>query len=153
MMKKLVSVLLICCLALGLTACKGEEEQKNVLTCSMEQNGVTIKMSFDAKGDTITRITQESVINTESYDEDQIAMIETAVEEAAAAYKEIDGIEYSTEQGDTELIEKIIIPTDKDTLQAVVKAGLLPVDDEDVTELSLKSTQENLESMGWTSEE
>ena len=47
---------------------------------------------------------------------------------------------------------KIVIPTDKDTLQTVVEQGLLPVDDENVTQLSLKATTDNLEESGWTIE-
>ena len=50
-------------------------------------------------------------------------------------------------------MEKVVIPTDKDTLQAVVKAGLLPVDNEDVTELSLEATVSSLEESGWTVKE
>ena len=45
-----------------------------------------------------------------------------------------------------------MIPTDKDTLQTVVEQGLLPVDDENVTRLSLKATTDNLEASGWTVE-
>ena len=53
---------------------------------------------------------------------------------------------------DGKLVERIVIPTDKDTLQTVVEQGLLPVDDEDVTQLSLKATTDNLEESGWTIE-
>ena len=41
---------------------------------------------------------------------------------------------------------------DKEALQAVVKAGLLPVDDQNVEKLSLKKTLEGLGSSGWTVE-
>jgi len=41
---------------------------------------------------------------------------------------------------------------DEDTLKEVVEQGLLPVDDENVTQLSLEATVDNLESAGWTIE-
>lgn len=51
------------------------------------------------------------------------------------------------------MVETIVIPTDEETLKQVVEAGLLPVDDENVTELSLEQTKKNLEDTGWTFEE
>lgn len=57
---------------LCLTACGGEEEVRNAATATIEQNGVTMTMSFDAKGDEVTRITQESVIDLSGYSEEMI---------------------------------------------------------------------------------
>ena len=50
------------------------------------------------------------------------------------------------------MVEKIVIPTDEDTLKAAMEQGLLPVDNEDTTQLSLEATIDNLESAGWTVE-
>lgn len=150
-MKKLVNVLLVLCLVLGLTAC-GEKETKAAATCTLEQNNVVIKMIFDAKGDEITKITQETVVDIEGYSEDDVQILEDSIKNAGEAFEAIDGVEYSTENSDNKITEKIVIPTDKDTLQAVVKAGLLPVDNEEVTKLSLEDTVNNLEEAGWTAE-
>ena len=49
-MRKLMCVILSCMMLLGLTACGGEEEVKNAAVGTFEQNGITITMSFDAKG-------------------------------------------------------------------------------------------------------
>ena len=57
---------------LCLTACGGEEEVRNAATATIEQNGVTMTMSFDAKGDEVTRITQESVIDLSGYTDEMI---------------------------------------------------------------------------------
>ena len=81
-----------------------------------------------------------------------IDMLDSTVETAEETYADIEGVEYSCEQEDGKLVEKIVIPTDKDTLQTVVEQGLLPVDDENVTQLSLKATTDNLEESGWTIE-
>ena len=113
---------------------------------------MTMTMSFDAKGDVVTKITQESVIDLSGYTDEMIDTLNSTVESAEETYADVEGVEYSCEQEDGKLVEKIVIPTDKDTLQTVVEQGLLPVDDENVTQLSLKATTDNLEASGWTVE-
>ena len=150
-MKKSVCVLAACIFMCGLTACSQEEVQ-NAATATIEQNGVTMSMVFDAKGDTVTKITQESVIDLTGYTEEEIAAVNSTVEAAKEIYAELDGIEYSTEEKDGQIIEKIVMPTDEETLEVMIDQGLLPVSDENITQLSLDATLENLESSGWTIE-
>lgn len=137
---------------LGLAACGGEEEVQNAATATLEQNGVTMTMSFDAKGDVVTKITQESVIDLSGYTEEQIETLNATVDTAEETYAALENVEYSCEEEDGKLVERIVIPTDEDTLKEVVEQGLLPVDDENVTQLSLEATVDNLESAGWTIE-
>ena len=151
-MKKKLCALLACTVMLGLSACGGEEEVKNAAVAKIEQDGVSMSMSFDAKGDKVTRITQESVIDISGFTEDQIAALDAAVASAEEIYAELDGVEYSSEQSDGQFVETIVIPTEGDILKAVVEQGILPVDNEELTELSLESTVDNLESSGWTIE-
>ncbi|OUP86163.1 hypothetical protein B5F07_02385 [Lachnoclostridium sp. An169] len=151
-MKKAVCAFVLALSVFALTACGEPEEVKAAKTATLEQNGVTMKMIFDARGDRVTRLTQESSISLEGYTEDQLAELDSAVEAAQAAYSAIEGVEYSAEKGDGYLTETIVIPTDEDTLKTVIGQGLLPVDDEDLTQLSLDATVENLESAGWTVE-
>ena len=150
-MKKSVCVLASCIFMSGLTACSQEEVQ-NAATATIEQNGVTMSMVFDAKGDTVTKITQESVIGLTGYTEEEIDAVNSTVEAAKEVYADLDGIEYSTEQKDGKIIEKIVMPTDEETLEMMIDQGLLPVSDENITQLSLDATLENLENSGWTIE-
>lgn len=153
-MKKILSFVLICCMALGLAACGGEEEVKDALVCTMEDSGMTYTMTFDAAGDKITNVTQETVISTEGFSEDQIEQLQAAIDDVAATYAEIEGVEYSTEDGDGEIRETIVIPVaDEDVLKTVIDQGLLPVEGENVTQLSLEETRKGLEASGWTVEE
>lgn len=152
MKKKIISVLAVCCLVFGITACGGKEV-KSAATCSIDQNGAKIQMIFDAKGDEITKITQESSMSLDGYSDEQIEMIQAAVEEASASYGDIEGVTYSSEEKDGQFVEKIVITTNKDTLKEVIEAELLPVEGDNVTKLSLKETTKNLESAGWTVEE
>lgn len=151
-MKKQLCALMAGAVMLGLAACGGEEEVQNAATATLEQNGVTMTMSFDAKGDVVTKITQESVIDLSGYTEEQIETLNTTVDTAEETYAALENVEYSCEEEDGKLVERIIIPTDEDTLKEVVEQGLLPVDDENVTQLSLEATVDNLESAGWTIE-
>lgn len=137
---------------LGLAACGGEEEVQNAATATLEQNGVTMTMSFDVKGDVVTKITQESVMDLSGYTEEQIETLNATVDTAEETYAALENVEYSCEEEDGKLVERIVIPTDEDTLKEVVEQGLLPVDDENVTQLSLEATVDNLESAGWTIE-
>ena len=150
-MKKIVCVLLSSLMLFTMTAC-GEKEVKDAAVGTVEQDGVSITMRFDAAGDTITKSTQESVMPIEGYTEEQIQTIRDSIADAAATYEAIENVEYSSEETDTELREVIVIPTDEETLKTVVDAGLLPVSDENVTELSLEQTVEGLKEAGWTFE-
>ncbi len=151
-MKKKLCALMAGAAMLGLTACSGAEEVQNAATATMEQNGVMMTMSFDAKGDRVTKITQESVIDLTGYTDAQIDMLDSTVEDAEETYADIENVEYSCEEEDGKLVERIVIPTDEETLKAVIGQGLLPIDDTDATRLSLKATVDNLESSGWTVE-
>ena len=151
-MKKQLCALMAGAVMLGLAACGGEEEVQNAATATLEQNGVTMTMSFDAKGDVVTKITQESVIDLSGYTEEQIETLNATVDTAEETYAALENVEYSCEEEDGKLVERIVIPMDEDTLKEVVEQGLLPVDDENVTQLSLEATVDNLESAGWTIE-
>lgn len=151
-MKKQLCALMAGAVMLGLAACGGEEEVQNAATATLEQNGVTMTMSFDAKGDVVTKITQESVIDLSGYTEEQIETLNATVDTAEETYAALENVEYSCEEEGGKLVERIVIPTDEDTLKEVVEQGLLPVDDENVTQLSLEATVDNLESAGWTIE-
>lgn len=151
-MKKQLCAFMACAVMLGMTACSGEEEVQNAATATLEQNGVTMTMTFDAKGDVVTKITQESVIDLSGYTEEQIDALNSTVESAEETYAALDGVEYSCQESEGQLVERIVIPTDEDTLKEVIEQGLLPVDNEDITQLSLEATVDNLESAGWTVE-
>lgn len=151
-MKKQLCALMVGAAMLGLTACGGGKEVQNAATATLDQDGVTMTMSFDAKGDTVTKITQESVIDLSGYTEEQIDMLNSTVEAAEETYADLENVEYSCAEEDGKLVERIVIPTDEETLKAVIGQGLLPIDDEDATRLSLKATVDNLESSGWTVE-
>ena len=150
-MKKLVCILAASIFMCGLMACS-EEEAQNAATATYGQDGMITKMIFDAKGDAVTKITQETTMDLAGFTEEQIAEINSAVEMAEESFGEIDGVEYSAEEKDGKLVETIVMSADKDTLSVMIDQGILPVDNEELTQLSLDATVENLENSGWTVE-
>ena len=151
-MKRVISIIAACVMVIGLVAC-GEKEVKNAGECKIEQNGVEIKMVFDAKGDKITTLHQTSEIDIEGFSKEDVEMLQETIDKAAEVYEDIDGVSYEIKQDDAEIIEKIDMNVgDKDTLKAVIDKGLLPVTGDNVTQLSLKETKKSLETAGWTME-
>ena len=71
-MKKIVSSLLVLCMALALTACGGKE-QTLVLRSEQEQNGLTMvdTMTLEAKGDKIQKMKEVIELDMSSFDETQ----------------------------------------------------------------------------------
>ena len=94
-MKKQLCAIMAGAEVLCLTACGGGKEVQNAATATLEQNGVTMTMSFDAKGDVVTKITQESVIDLSGYTDEMIDMLDSTVETAEETYADIEGVEYS----------------------------------------------------------
>ena len=152
-MKKFLCAILASLMVLTLVACGGGSDLQTVVL-TMEQNGTTIDYELVADGDVVQQITQTSTLDGSLYTEEQIDLIMESADEFAAAYAEIDGVTYSIEEKDGDIVETIKIETtDADTIQALSDAGLLPVDQDNATSISLKKTIENLEALGMTVKE
>ncbi len=149
--RNLIAAVMAFILMLALTACGGKEVQ-NALTMVQDQDIAHIEMSFDAKGDIITKITQTGTLDLSKLPEENIKQLEDTVAKASEQYAAIKGVEYSSEITDDKLVEVIVIPADKDTLKAVSDAGMLPIQG-NASRLSLSKTKESLEKSGWTVKE
>ncbi|RGD75365.1 DUF1307 domain-containing protein [Anaerofustis stercorihominis] len=151
-MKKVLKVILALGLVFMMAGC-GSKAQ--TATFNYSSNGVDVKMVADAEGDTITKLTQTSTINTKNFNSSQIKQLKKVVEESKDTYKNIKGITYKAEESGDKIVETIIIPTDEETLKTVISKGLLPVTGSsgEVTKLSLDKTKESLQKAGWTLEE
>ena len=114
----------------------------------LDTSGKLLEMGIEAKPSMIKpNIDEIRMLTGKACDH-----LEDMVEAAKEVYADLDGIEYSTEQKDGKIIEKIVMPTDEETLEMMIDQGLLPVSDENITQLSLDATLENLENSGWTIE-
>lgn len=148
-MKKILPVLLTFLCMFTLVACGNGEETKNALVLTYDEADIIhIEMAFDAKDDVVTKITQNSVVNVSKFSEDQIAQLEALGDTSKEQFEKIKGTEYSRERKGDDLIETITIPADKETLNAVVDAGLLPVEGS-ADQLSISKTKETMVNNGW----
>ncbi|MBO5460862.1 MAG: DUF1307 domain-containing protein, partial [Ruminococcus sp.] len=124
--------------------------EPTTVTLTMEQNGATIDYKLDAKGDVVQTITQTSTVDCSAYTEEQLAVIEESAGQYAASYEGIEGVTYSIETVDTNLVETIVIDaTNSDSLQELSDLGLLPIEGSS-SSISLEKTVENLEALGMT---
>ncbi len=148
-MKKILPVVLTILCMLSLVACGGTEETKNALVLTYDEADIIhVEMAFDAKEDVVTRITQNTTVDLSKFTEDQIAQLEQAADTSKVQFDKIKGVEYSRERKDNKLLEKIVIPTDKETLKAVIDAGLLPVEG-NAGQLSVSKSKETMTKSGW----
>lgn len=150
-MKRFMCAAFTVLMILALTACGSTDPQTVVLTT--EQNGVPVEYQLDSLGDTVQTITQKSTVDCSMYTEEQISLFEASINEYAATYEAIEGVTYSSEFVDTNLVETICIDaTNSDTLNSLSEQGLLPIDGTS-SKIPLKRTVENLQSQGWTIKE
>lgn len=151
-MKKVLCTILASLIFFTFTACGTEPEEKCVILTS-EEDGMTIDYQLDALDDTVQMITQTTTIDCSSYTEEEISIITSSVDEYRAAYEAIEGVTYSLETIDTDLVETITIDTtNSDSLQELNYSGLLPIDGT-ADAISLEKTVENLKEDGMTVKE
>lgn len=151
-MKKVLCTILASLIFFTFTACGTEPEEKCVILTS-EEDGMTIDYQLDALDDTVQMITQTTTIDCSSYTEEEISIITSSVDEYRAAYEAIEGVTYSLETIDTDLVETITIDTtNSDSLQELNDSGLLPIDGT-ADAISLEKTVENLKEDGMTVKE
>lgn len=151
-MKKILCTILASLIFFTFTACGAKPEEKCVILTS-EENGITIDYQLDALDDTVQKITQTTTIDGSLFTEEQISIITSAADEYRATYKAIEGVTYSLETVDTDLIETITIDTtNSDSLQELNDSGLLPIDGT-TDAISLEKTIENLKELGMTEKE
>lgn len=151
-MKKILCTILASLIFFTFTACGSEPEEKCVIFTS-EEDGITIDYQLDALDDTVQKITQTTTIDGSLFTEEQISIIISAADGYRATCKAIEGVTYSFETVDTDLIETITIDTtNSDSLQELNDSGLLYIDGTtDV--ISLEKTIENLKELGMTEKE
>lgn len=151
-MKKVLCTILASLIFFTFTACGSEPEEKCVILTS-EEDGITMDYQLDALDDTVQKITQTTTIDCSSFTEEEISIITSSVDEYRAAYEAIEGVTYSLETIDTDLVETITIDTtNSDSLQELNDSGLLPIDGT-ADSISLEKTVENLKELGMTEKE
>lgn len=150
-MKKIVSSLLVLCMAFALTACGGKE-QTVVLRSEQSESGLTMvdTMTLDAKGDKIQKMTEVIELDMSSFDETQQTTLVAVYDEMVNSYNAVEGVEATGESGSGTYTINVTIDTTGNAVSELADAGLLQITGNANGALSLKATQEALTGSGYT---
>ena len=151
-MKRIVAGLLV--LAMMLTAVGCGAEQTVTLSADLSQQagmGMTDTMTLTAKGDTLQQLKEVMVIDLSDYDDDtKDLLISTLNESYVVPAEGIDGVTCKDTTTDSSYtIELTIDCTNSDAVKSAADAGIIAIDG-NAGRLSFKTTQEGLESSGYT---
>lgn len=145
-MRRVVASLLALGMAFALTACGGKEQ---TATYRMEQDlGVatmTDTMTFTAKGDKVTKITEEMKLEGDALDDAMKTQCDSLVEQ----YKSVAGVECTGESSDNAYTIKVDIDASGDTIKQLADLGLLTIEG-DSNGISLKASGTALEASGYS---
>lgn len=151
-MEKFLCTILASLIFFSFTACGTEPEEKSIIL-TLEEEGTTVDYQLDALDDTVQKITQTSTIDCSAFTEEQLSSVFDNAEQYTAAYEEIEGVTYSIETVDTDLVETITIDLTKiDSLEELSDSGLLSIEGE-ADSISFEQTIENLKELGMTEKE
>lgn len=148
-MKRIATGLLAICMMLSLAACGEGEEKTVVMTMTDSSIGVTMTdtMTLNAKGDKLQNTKEVVEFDLSTLEDDQKEdAISTFYSVLAAPFAGIDGVTIDDNTTDTTYTLNITIDYTGNT-DALEEAGLI---DSGVGYVSLKATQESLESQGYS---
>ena len=150
-MKKIVSSLLVLCMAFALTACGGKE-QTVVLRSEQEQSGLSMvdTMTLDAKGDKIQKMTEVIELDMSAFDATQQTTLIAVYDEMVDSYNSVEGVTATGESGDGTYTINVTIDTTGDAVSQLADQGLLQITGNANGALSLKATQEALTAGGYS---
>ncbi len=149
-MKKIVSILAVALLALSMVACGGKTETVTMRS-TQDQNGVTMEdtMTFEAKGDKITKITEVLKMDCSSFDDATYELLKQSFDELSSGYEGVAGVEFTPKEDGKVITWNIVIDPKPETIEMLAKAGLLQTTGDADKGLSLKVTKEGLSKNGY----
>lgn len=147
-MKKKWTALLVLAMVFVLGACGGKKEVTKTLR-NTKTPGVTLEITYYAKGD---RVVKQTANNTIIYKESGMdkAALEQKLAPVIEKYKNLSGITHSMEYGETEAHEKIEIIFDQVEFEKVKDVEGIGISaDPKKTPISLSKSVEMLKKLGW----
>ena len=128
-MKKLVSVFLIACMAVGLVACGGKE-QSATYTMEQDANGVVIKdtMTLNAKGDKVQQIVETMEVDMSSLDDADAEAMVPMYEAIVESYQTVEGVTASGALTDKVYKIDVTIDTTGDAVSQLSELGLMAIE-------------------------
>ncbi|MBQ9991157.1 MAG: DUF1307 domain-containing protein [Lachnospiraceae bacterium] len=149
-LRRLLVAAMLFATVMMLSACGNKEETVTYYN-KLEEEGVIIEewMTLYAKGDEVYRIGDTMIVDYSSHDEATQEMMTELYTGLADAYKAVEGVECTGEEGEGSYTISFSFEVSKDTLSALSENGLFEVS-EGAEAVSLKATKTQLETNGYT---
>ncbi len=149
-MKKLVSGILISCMALALVACGKEQSATYRSTQEVSGMVLTDTMTLDAKGDKVQKMTEKIEVDLTAFDDSQYEQVVATYDAMVDQYNSVEGVECTGSSGDKVYTIDITIDTTGDAVSELVDMGLLAIEGPGSSKgISLKKTGESLVASGY----
>lgn len=152
-MKKWLKWLVIVGVSLFIAGCSGgsNSNESSTVDYTLAGTGTDSTITFEYEDDKVLKQTAVNVVN---YDEAKTTkeQLQTAMESLTSSYKDIKGLSYDVEYGDTEAKETVVVDYTKVDLKelADLQGVTFDSDADDADSVSLKKTVELLEKSGYT---
>jgi len=146
-MKKWVIICLTLFVSFTLVACNSGSEE--TVTLQTEENGITVKLTYKAKGDKVTEQRADNVMPYESLGISTPEEAEELFAELASGFEGIEGVTHKMDYQDDQVVESLTIDYEKADPNEV--SGLSgSMSDGDLSNgISLKKSVEMLEEQGY----
>ena len=150
-MKKVLSTIIAVLLVLALVAC-GAKEQSVTYRMETEQSGIAMVelMTFEAEGDKIVKITDKLEMDFSGFDDATVEQLKTAFDEMTAQGNSVDGASCESSFSGTTYTMTLTVDVESGAAAELGDMGLLQITGDAENGLSLKNTEEQLASNGYT---
>ncbi|MCI8851904.1 MAG: DUF1307 domain-containing protein [Lachnospiraceae bacterium] len=149
-MKKLVSGILISCMALALVACGKEQSATYRSTQDVSGMVITDTMTLDAKGDKVQKMSETIEVDLTAFDDSQYEEVAALYDEMVEQYKSVEGVECTGTSADKVYTISVTVDTTGDAVSELVELGLLSIEGPGASKgISLKKTGEALVASGY----
>ncbi len=149
-LEQLALLLFLAMMTLSLSAC-GSKGALQESTATYNQDNMQVEIKYDIKDDQVIKMVQTTTIDFSAAPEEVREQVVEAGKQAEALYASIDGTTYESDINGDHCKEVITMDlSKKDTVKALVGAGLLPASDKNVELISFEKTREAMEQHGWT---
>lgn len=145
---KALSLLLVSILILA--GCSKPEESKTYV--ANPNQATTVEIALYYKDDEVTKQTAHTVIQLDSFTDEQKELMKTEMEQISATYQGIEGVTQKFEYKDNSIVEDVEVDYTKVDLKTLRSKKLVGSDfsgDANATKVSFKQTSEMLLKSGF----
>ena len=150
-MKRLLCAVVAVILAFALVAC-GAKEQTVTYRLETEQSGIEMVelMTFEAEGDKIVKITDKLEMDFSGFDDATVEQLRATFDEMTEQGNSVDGASCKSDFSGSTYTMTLTVDVESGAAVELGDMGLLQITGDVENGLSLKNTEEQLASSGYT---